>query len=393
MEEQTTREGFDDVAKEAAADLLQQFWILRRSEPEKYRQVRRREDVLREWFWDKAGLRLIVHRHFAKLEKVPAVALPWMGIQDFTSPRDYALFCCLLAFLEGLAVEEQFLLSQLCEELQSLYPKIDKLDWTNYEHRKSLVRVMRVASELGVLLVVDGDVDQFSRNEVEVLYEVPAVARYFMRNFPSGLQEVGSPEQILECDLVSDPTDRRRHRIYRQLLFCPVVYRSSPQDPDFLYLRNYRTRLRDDFEQHFDFQFDLYRNAAMLTLPERRVRYRPFPGNRSIEDIAVQFAVVAREHYSAEDIPLQYDGSLCLPQPRFLAWVRECRQRYAHGWSKQYRDMDVEGVAQDLLELLLDWQLATLEAATRTVCLQSALARFSGGYPDDFVAQEEGSPV
>lgn len=391
MESQIASAGFDELAKEAAADLLQQFWILRRQEPEKYQLVRRREETLRKWFWDKAGLRLIVHRHFAKLEKVPAVPLPWMGILDFTSPRDYTLFCCLLAFLEGLAVEEQFLLSLLCEELQSLYPDAGRLDWTNYEHRKSLVRVMRVASDFGLLLVVDGEVDQFSRSETEVLYEVTPVVRYFLRNFPHGLQELADPLELLESDLAADPTVRRRHRIYRQLLFCPVIHRSDPQDADFLYLRNYRSRLREDLEQNFDFQFDLYRNAAMLTLPERWARYRPFPGNRVIEDIAVQFAGVAREHYLAEEIPLQYDGSLCLTEVSYTAWVEECRQRYGRGWSKEYREKDLAAVAQDLLDLLLDWQLATFERDNGVVCLCAALARFSGSYPADFAAEEEGS--
>ena len=36
MEEQNTNAVFDDVARDAAVDLLEQFWILREREPEKY---------------------------------------------------------------------------------------------------------------------------------------------------------------------------------------------------------------------------------------------------------------------------------------------------------------------------------------------------------------------
>lgn len=391
MEEQASRSGFDDLAREAAVSLLENFWILREREPEKYQQVRQREEVLRKWFMDKAGLQLVVHRFFAKLEKVPAVPLPWMGMQEFQKPRDYTIFCCLLAFLEGRAVEEQFVLSYLCEELLSFYPVKDELDWNNYEHRKSLVRVMRKAGELGILLVVDGEVEQFSQGEVEVLYEVPPAARYFMRSFPRGLTELGSPEEILTSELVDDLTDRRRHRIYRQLLFCPALYSGGAQDSDFLYLRNYRSRLREDFEQNFDFQFELYRNVAMLTLPERWAKYNCFPGNRAIEDIAVQFAGLARERRVAEDIPVQYDGSLCLPGPSFLAWVAECEQRYSVGWSKQYRELDTDAVAKDLLDLLVEWQLATVDATNGVVSLLPALAKFSGSYPADFSGREEES--
>lgn len=390
VDEQSQRTGFDDMAREAAADLLQHFWILRDRDAEMYQQVRSREQVLRKWFWDKAGLRLIVHRHFVKLEKVPAHAMPWMGMQELQNTRDYALLCCLLGFLEGRAVLDQFLLSHLCEELQSLYPHAGELDWTNYEHRKSLVRVMRLAVGLGVLVVVDGEVDRFSQSETEVLYEVPAVARYFMRTFPRGIEDFSDPQQLLDSELVDDPTDRRRQKIYRQLLFCPAIYSSGGQDSDFLYLRNYRHRLRDDFEQNFDFQFELYRNVAMLTLPERQSRFRAFPGHKVIEDIAVQLAGVAREKYAEKELPLQYDGSLCLTKAEFMSWLAECAQRYSTGWSKEYREKDMEGLYRDLVELFCEWQLAQVDVVTGVVCLMPALARYSGRYPDDYREMEEG---
>jgi len=390
VEEQNQRTGFDDIAKEAAVDLLQHFWILRDRDEEMYQQIRNREQILRKWFWDKAGLRLIVHRHFVKLEKVPAQAMPWMGMQDLQGTRDYALWCCLLAFLEGRAVEEQFLLSHLCEELQALYPVDGDLDWTNYEHRKSLVRVMRLAVRLGVLVVVDGEVDQFSQNEIEVLYEVPVVARYFMRTFPRGLEDFSDPLELLESDLVDDPTDRRRQRIYRQLLFCPALYNSGAQDQDFLYLRNYRNRLRDDFEQNFEFQFELYRNVAMLTLPERRSSFKCFPGSKAIDDIAVQLAGLAREKFVEEKIALQFDGSICLPRTRFMSWLNESVRRYSSGWSKEYREKDVAALYCDLIALLCEWQLARVDAATGMVCLMPSLGRYSGRYPDDYQEREEG---
>ena len=111
---------FDEKAKEAAEHLLEQFWILRDQEPEKYQLVREREQALRNYFLDKMGFRLILHRHFAKLEKVPAEPESWMGIQSFKHTRDYVLLCCLMGYLENKTVDEQFLLSTLCEELQGL---------------------------------------------------------------------------------------------------------------------------------------------------------------------------------------------------------------------------------------------------------------------------------
>ncbi len=388
MEEQLTRSGFDEIAKTAARYLLEQFWVLRDREPEQYMQIRNREQALRKWFLEKTGLRLIVHRYFAKLEKVPAEAFPWMGMQEFQQPRDYVLFCCLLAFLEGRAVEDQFLLSMLCEELVVLYPAKDELDWNNYEHRKALVRVMHRGAELGLLQAVDGEVDQFSQGDTEVLYEVKPVARYFLRSFSRGITDLGSPADILASELATDATDRRRHHIYRQLLFCPAMQSSGSQDADFLYLRNYRNRLRDDLEANFDLQFELYRNVAMLTLPERWGGHHCFPDDKTISTIAVQFAGLAREKREAEAIELQYNGSILLPPSIFVAWVAECAQRYASGWSKQYRELEISAVAKDLLNLLVEWQFASINSENGIISLLATLARYKGDYPADFTVQE-----
>jgi uncharacterized protein (TIGR02678 family) len=389
MEEQNTNAVFDDVARDAAVDLLEQFWILREREPEKYLQVRNREQALRSWFRDKAGLRLITHRYFVKLEKIPAQLEPWMGISPFQRVRDYVLFCCLLAFLEGLAVEEQFLLSNLCEGIEGFYPGPGQLHWNNFEHRKSLVRVMRYAEDMGILLSIEGEIENFGAGETEVLYEVPVAARYFMRSFPRELESMKDPEEILAAEQPADQGVARRYKIYRQLLFGPVMYSQDAADPDFLYLRNRRNRIRDDIEDNFEFQFELYKNAALLTTPERRAKLTYFPDNRTISDIAIQFAGLARDIKEQEDIPIQYDGSISLPRSAYISWVGQLREKFSHGWSKQYRELDTQGVARELLAHLKDWKLAQEDKETRVISLLPVLARFSGHYPEDFSPEGE----
>lgn len=84
------KKGFDDVAKEGLIALLENFWILREQDPETYQIIRDRENALKDYVLDKLGYPLIVHGHFAKLEKIPAQPEAWMGIEIFQQPRDYA---------------------------------------------------------------------------------------------------------------------------------------------------------------------------------------------------------------------------------------------------------------------------------------------------------------
>ncbi|GBF10902.1 TIGR02678 family protein [Tepidibacillus infernus] len=384
---------FDEVAQEVLEDLFEQFWILREKDPEKYQMIREREHALRDYFQEKFGYRFIVHRHFAKLEKIPVDPEPWMGIQMFIHPRDYALFACVLAFLEGKAVDEQFLLMEIVEDLLSIYPREEGIDWTNYEHRKSLVRVLKFSEEIGIVKAVDGDIEGFSQTENhEVLYEVPLISRYFMRSYPKDLFQFESMEEILKVEWMGEEANTgamRRYRIYRKLFLSPVLYSEGVQDPDFQYLRNYRNRLREDIESHTPFQLELYKNTAMLTLPERKARFHLYPDNKGIMDVALQFSSIVREQQVEDEIPIQWDGSLLLTWLDFERWVGFCKEKYGIGWSKEHREASIQETTIKLFQLLEDWKLARRELDTGAVILLPALVRMIGRYPDDFNGNEE----
>lgn len=389
------RKEFDDMAREALITLLENFWILREQDPETYQMIRDRENTLKDYVRDKLGYHLIVHRHFAKLEKIPAVPEAWMGIENFQSPRDYALLCCALAYLEGITGYEQFLLSDLCSEVQALYPGELGLDWRNYEHRKSLVRVLQLLVSLGVLSVVDGDTSLFNQSEgTEVLYEVSVVARYFMRSYPKDLFHFQTKEEILAAELFEGEEEstgaRRRNRVYRQLLLSPSVHREEAEEGDFLYLRNFRTRLAEDLEKHTGLQLELYRNTAMLCAPEARSILTLFPDQKGISDIILQFAVYTRTQLTEEKWTADALGCIQLTPLEFEQAVKFCKETYEKGWSKQYRESLAKQIAKELLENLLDWKFAKVEKEHHLIRLLPALGRLAGDYPQDF--REKFSP-
>src|SRR5690625_208851 len=259
---------FDDKAQLALRLLMENFWILRLENPESYQLIREREKMLKRYVDEKFGFDLIVHQHFIKLEKIPVVIKKWMGIQAFQEPRDYAIFCCALAFTENRSVDEQFLLSDICEDIKDLYPGEMMLDWTNYNHRRSLVRVIKMMEKLTLVKTVEGQTDHFAMDEqLEVLYETTIYARYFMRSYPKDLFEYESIDHILETEWERHEADERRKRVYRKLMISPVVYRESEDDSDFDYIRKYRNRLSDDLETHTLFRLEVFKNRS----EERRV--------------------------------------------------------------------------------------------------------------------------
>lgn len=388
-----TEKGFDSVAQEGLKALLENFWILREENPTVYQQIRDREKALRNYVLDKLGYNLIVHRHFAKLEKVPALPEAWMGIDSFKDPRDYAILCCILAFIENKAVEEQFLLSDLCAEIQSLFPGEISLDWRHYEHRKSLVRVLQFMVDLKILTVVDGDTGSFNqREDTEALYEVTVVARYFMRSYPKDLFQFQTKEEILAAEAMGEEDEtggnQRRYRVYRQLLLSPAVYDEEMKEGDFIYLRNFRRRLYEDIEAHIGLQLEIYRHSAFLGSPEYDGDLTLFPDQKAISDLALQLSSYLREKWEDEAWTVDNQGCVILTEVEFQQLIKDLHTLYGSGWSKQYREGLLKQTAEELLLFLEGWKMAVKETTTNRIRLRPVLGRLAGEYPSDFLAEK-----
>lgn len=374
---------FDEKAQTALRILMERFWILRLEDSESYQLIREREKVLKRYIHDKLGFDFIVHQHFIKLEKIPVETKNWMGIQAFQEPRDYALFCCGLAFTENRSVDEQFLLSEICEDVKDLYPGEVALDWTNYNHRRSLIRAVKQMETLSILKVVEGEIDQFAMNEEqEVLYEITIYARYFMRSYPKDLFEYESKEDILAEEWKRHEQDERRKRVYRKLMISPVVYREDEDDPDFTYIRNYRNRLKDDVEEHTNYRLEIFKNAAMLVTEERKQELTTFPNQKAIADVVLHFASYLREH-EAEFKPNEL-GNIHISQAKLEQTVRDLHTQYGEGWSKQYREGTIQATVKDLKDMLRLWEMIAIDYDTNTYVLRPLLGRVAGHYPKEW---------
>lgn len=367
--------------------LMENFWILRTKEPEMYQFVREREKAIKRYVEDKLGFDLIVHQHFIKLEKLPVDTKSWMGITAFQEPRDYALFSCALAFTENRSVDEQFLLSDICEDLVDLYPGAIPLDWTNYNHRRSLVRVIKKLENLAILHVVEGEIDQFALDEEqEVLYEVTVYARYFMRSYPKDLFEYESVAEILAGEWERHGQDVRRKRVYRRLMIDPVLYREAEDDLDFAYVRNFRPMLREDLEKHTGLRLEVFKNAAMLVAEERKREWSLFPDQKAIMDIALHFAAYIRKQEETW-IPDEL-GNIPISEVQLTHAVKELHEQYGKGWSKQYRKGTIAATTEELKAILVQWEMMTYDADTSLYVLRPLLGRAVGIYPKRFIEEE-----
>ncbi len=382
----TDKKWMDEVAGQAIQVLLSRFWIVKEDDPELYAIIRDRESVIKDYMREKCGFRLIVHRYFIKLEKIPAQAEEWMGIQEFQEPLDYVLLCSVLAFLENKSVDDQFLLSQLCEELKLLAPENVRLNWENYVHRKSLIRVLKWMQEMKMIRIIDSNNLLFTHDEkeAEALYEPTVLSRYFMRTYPKDLYRFSNRNEILKADLPDDDSIKRRHQVYRRLLLSPAVYESEMSKEEWLYIKNYRYRIAEDFQKMAGLSLEVYKKTALAAINDQKSKLHQFPDEKMITALCLQFAQEVRYRLRVEETDRNERGWIILTTVQFEQWLQSCKERFDYGWSKEYKKQSLSKTAKELLHFLSIWKLARVDEKRAIIYLLPAMGRMEGDYPADY---------
>lgn len=369
----------NEEIREGLSTLFENFWIIREDDKEAYHRIIRIENDLKRIVQKMFGLRLIVHSKFIKLEKIPFEAKRWMGIETFTEPMDYALFACAMAYTEDKSEGEAFLINELVDELNLFYPEQDILDWTNFNHRKSLVRVLNRMTDVHLIETIEGKTDEFALDGTnEILYKVSPYSKYFMRSYPEDITKFRSWQELIQME--QDNVDEETSTIaFRRLMMEPAIIRDEENDKLFYYLRNQQQYISAFFEKYTPYTFELTKDVAMVTLEERLKQHTYFPMLKSADDSLLQLAAAIR---SSAYEPNAY-GSLLLSKNQWLALVGQHADQNRRGWSKEYRESTNDKLAKLMLQNGIKWGLFEGDEAGNVTILPT-FARNIGRYPQTF---------
>lgn len=368
--------------------LLENFWILREKDDETYYRLKDNEARLKPFLEEKLGYRMHINPYLIKLDKIPGEAETWMGIESFKTPMDYCFLLLLLSFLEDKGLEEQFVLSDITEYIQSMYPEQDTIDWTIFQHRRSLVRTLGFARDMGIMKINDGDEGEFSRTQdAEVLYESTGISRYFLRPFTRDITEMNGIDEILGSEWVDMDEERgiiRRHRVYRRLVLSPAVYSAGNDDQDFYYIRNYRNTIQRDIEEYMGAWLHVHRNTALVMVNESYGRGDRFPAHNNLSDIALQLSTVLRRQVDEGKRTPGADGSIVMTQVEFRGLLQDCHREFSHGWYKSYREMNMEKLMDEVKEYMMRWKMLGEDQRLKTIKILPLAVKFSGEFPKGY---------
>lgn len=373
-------------------ELMNQRWISKRKEREKYYRIKDEVGNLKEFIREKLGYRLIENGMLIKLEKIPGEALPWMGIDEFSNQKEYAFFCLILMFLEDKEVEEQFVLSQLTEYIAAQYPG-EGIEWTVYENRRKLIRVMKYAMKQGMFLNNDGSEENFAVElETEALYENTGLSKYFTRNFTRDISEYTKVEDFFQSEWMDMDEDRglvRKQRVYRKLLLTPGVYKEKEKDEDFAYIKNYRSSIEHDLESVMDCTLQVHKTSAYVLIGENGNLGKVFPGNNSVSDAILLLFCMIQQKVSGGTLKLNVDETVLLSEPEMRELLVECKRRFGAGFAKKYReDLSEHEFATIIIRELEQLDMIRIDDVTKDVVIMPIAGKISGMYPEAYLEKE-----
>ena len=326
-----------------------------------------------------------------KVEKLPAAAENWMGISEFCDLIEYVFFCLVLMFLEDKEAEDQFVLSELTEYVQSQYRE-EQIDWTIYRYRRHMIRVMKYCVACGILNVNDGIEEGFAKDDTsEVLYENTGVSRYFMKNFTQDIMGYTVPKDFEKEEWIDLDEDRgiiRRQRVYRRLLMTMGMYRERDTEEDFAYVRNYRNMIQGELSELFPCELQVHSSSAFLILEENCRLGRIFPEENTLSDIVLLLYQLLQEEIRTGRVEVPLDEQIRLPKENFQRLVEKCKEQFGVGFNKTYREMTFAEFYREVYDYMEN--LMMIEQAYGDIYIRSAAGKIMGKYPEDFGKEDKG---
>jgi uncharacterized protein (TIGR02678 family) len=366
--------------------LFENFWICKDGSKEDYYKVKRDIPLFQRFVREQLGWKLIHTENILKLEKIPAHAESFMGIQEFSEILDYCILCVVLMFLEDKEEGEQFLLSELIDYVETKLKGEVFIDWTSFSQRKSLVRALQYMEKMQMLRVYEGSSEAFGLERgQEVLYENTGYSKYFATSFPmdiSGFETWEDFEKQKFEEIQEDRGASRINRVYRQLAVCPAMYWEGNEDADSLYLKNQRQWVSRYLEDNLGGKLDIHKNAAFFMLEEDDCYGKVHPRDAMLPEIVLLVCAEIQKMLRKDELIKQENELIVVTKPQFSELILVCRRKWIEGWSKEYREMD-EGKLVDIVKnYMKEWML--IQETEDMVIILPGVGKQAGFYPDDF---------
>lgn len=366
-------------------DLLENYLILKERDRELYYDIKDNIDKYKNFIYEVLGYDLIIKDDFIKLEKLPGIPEEWMGIKEFTEIKEYIFFILLLTFLEDKNKEEQFILSNITEYIEQNYPD-EKVEWTIFKNRKSLINVIKFAINIGIIKKNDGSEDDFSKSENgEVLYESTGLSRFIVRRFNKDIDETENYEGLLIDEFTGIRSDTgllRKNRVFRRLVLSPVIYNEGNDDSDYDYIKSFKSYIRGVFEENLGWDIHIHKNGALSVLENVNEVKDTFPNQKGESAVVLFINKEIRNKINEGKFKLQDNDTVIMKSNDFDNFIIEVKEKQGHGFTKTLRDYSDSMYISVIKKFMKEFSM--IREKEENIVLMPVIGKLIGEYPEDY---------
>lgn len=265
-------------ALQAYAILLDRPVVSLTQDTEAYRLVRTHFAALEKWHEQHTGWRIQRGPSFFRLERHLHMPTSLVLDEKLKRPRDFVCLAWILWFAEqrhlaGGGRNQQFLLSQLAEELQRQSQEGTEagLDFRNLQDRYSMRRALEYLTQLGGLQTLEGEVKKWEdAPENEVLYEFTEISHALIealneQRVAAMSDQVARWNRVLQAPAANDPAPAIPPlvRAWRTLLLGPALFRRDDATAFATLVAN-AERVSDELAQSSGWLLELNRDYACI---------------------------------------------------------------------------------------------------------------------------------
>lgn len=382
--------------------LIERFWITRDDNEELYYLIKDNEAEIKTFFRDTFRYRLIITHELAKLEKIPVKTYNWMGNKEvknqttFKRQRDLVFLFCILAFIEGKGRDDQFSLQNICEAIQAYYPQSDDKEhvtiiWkegSGYQNRLSLIRVLKYALKMKLIVTVDQYIEDFAGDaEHDVLFERTPYVSYFIRNFKDLF--AWNNYDDFQAFLANENEEYidGKHRFYRRLFLEPIVYHHEITEDEQDYVKRFYHKIESNIQKYTGYEFERYKHNSALRKTIMVTGETLHPAENMLSNLILRFAGYILENQA--DYQFSFTNEIDISNNEIQQILTKLKESDARFWSKSYKQMTTEHLRNVVTNYLVNWNFAEIKD-DKTLTLKEGLFRIVGSYENEETAGKEG---
>lgn len=379
--------------------LMEREVILSR-QVEVYRLVNRHYRALQTWHEQHTGWRVQRSASVIRLIRHLSSATPGYLYERLKEPHDFACLTWILWFAEnrqltGRGNDQQFLLSQLAEQIQEQATTGEAGETATFDFRKpsdrySIQRALQSLEDMGGLQLVDGQTREWVEQtaDADVLYEFTDVTRSLVAAldpqrvmlFARQLANNASP---LRPTLLSDALNTPALvRAWRAILLGPALFRFDDADA-FAALEQHAESVAHELLENFGWLLDIQRDYAcivrasgMATGPITALT--PFGTN---DQISLLLCNAIREQIaSGAWSPADSYGCLHVTTEDMASLLFAVRERYGDNWGTEARNKSSRSLLNDVYRKMRQAGLLRGPDEHGNVLILPTAARYSATY-------------